>query len=150
MNGPEIIKLKSRAVVNFDLISSTGFPSILPHSLSLSSKRWRAGMAELPPGLSSGFPQGRCTHEVVLSPAHQPPVQGDGRWVRAFLLQGVQCTEHLVLTTWSWSLVGWHHIPGDLIQQPVPYNFSVHKPAHPQTHPAPGGLALPCALCCSL
>lgn len=35
MNGPEIIKLKGRAVMNFDLISSTGFPSILPHSLSL-------------------------------------------------------------------------------------------------------------------
>ena len=55
-----------------------------------------------------------------------------------------------VLTIWSWSLVRWHHIPGDLIQQLVPYNFSVHKPAHPQTHPASGGLALPCALCHSL
>lgn len=46
--------------------------------------------------------------------------------------------------------MGWHHIPRDPIQQPVPYNFSVHKSAHPQTHPASGGLTLPGVLCCSL
>lgn len=39
----------------------------------------------------------------------------------------------VVLTIWSCSLVGWHRNPGDLIQQLDLCDFSVHKPALPQS-----------------
>lgn len=92
---------------------------------------WLTCCRACPQGFPGGDAQTRCFYSLHISRWSEE--MADGCVLFCCRGSSAQSMEtQVVLTSWCWSLVGWHHVPGDLIEL-VPYNFSVqnlpiHKP----------------------